>query len=59
MNAKKCKKLRKEARVLSIGLPERRLLGHKKIKSKDFYRITVTNDLNTTRGMYLKLKRAS
>ncbi len=50
MNAKKAKALRRQARELTEGKPERRYLRHNKTGE-------IINDPNTTRGTYRQLKR--
>jgi len=51
MNAKLCKRLRREARELSIGMPERRLLINK--------RGSLINYRFSTRGIYRSLKASN
>lgn len=50
MNAKLCKRLRREALDLTVGLPVRRLIGG--------YR-SIINDPRSARGVYRALKRAA
>jgi hypothetical protein len=65
MNAKICKKARQLARKLSIGMPDRQLLGkvHKvtrieKGKKVEYEQQQAVNNPRTTRGIYRILKRA-
>ena len=63
MRAKKAKRLRKEARIQSAGMPERQLLVRKHIKvlkaNESIIRLQAYNDPNSTRGIYRALKKAA
>ena len=48
MNQKLCKRLRRQARALTVGKPARRLL---------IDRQTYINDPQSTRGVYRRMKR--
>lgn len=58
MRQKKAKALRKKAREISKGMPERLLIDTTpaRIKHRGIFS-TVKNHPNSTRGIYLSLKR--
>lgn len=60
MRGVKAKRLRKIARLKSEGLPERQLLATEHLvvsKGKAYKSIQAVNDMKSTRGIYLGLKR--
>jgi hypothetical protein len=56
MNAKRCKRLRKVARLLTLGKPAVGYEGQALNQTK-WWRRTVRVDPQTTRGVYLHLKK--
>jgi hypothetical protein len=66
MRAVKAKRLRRRARELSVGMPERQLLGkeHKRFYDRGKVRqhyifLEVFNDPKSTRGIYRALKKGT
>lgn len=64
MRGVKAKRLRKQARGLSVGMPRRRLIAkkHNKIvviegKPETYAALQIFNDPKTMRGIYLDLKK--
>ena len=55
MRAVVAKRLRKQAREATIGMPERQLLA---VQGGKPNRVTAVNDPQTFRGMYLIMKKA-
>ena len=61
LSARICKKLRGLARARSVGMPERRLLGIKRIVrigERSYEQWQAVNDPKSTRGIYRTLKKA-
>lgn len=54
MNGRTAKLIRRLAREVTQGLPERRLLG---LQSKDGRFTIAVNDAKSTRGVYRRLKK--
>ena len=61
MNAKTCKKLRRAAEAATTGKPTSKLLRKPvTVRAKDgraYQKLIAVNDPNSTRGVYLGLKR--
>ena len=56
MNQKICKALRRQARALTVGKADRRLMV--KPRKRGWHsQPTLINDPRTTRGVYLRMKR--
>lgn len=60
MNAKLVKKMRRVARRLTVGMPDRRLIG-KRVEcgppTHRYVRVQAVNDPKTTRGVYRQIKK--
>lgn len=60
MNAKHCKKLRRAARLATVGTPERRMLGKPVTvttrNGRTCQKLIAVNDPNSARGVYHGLK---
>jgi len=63
MNAKLCKRLRRQARSLSVGLPARRIIAGRNVayrpNGERYFALRVENDPRSIRGIYRNLKRAT
>lgn len=57
MNAKICKKLRREAHKQTVGMPSRRLTWMDRRSPTNTKMAWIINDPASTRGVYLALKR--
>jgi hypothetical protein len=62
MNGKQCKRLRRQAEVLTVGLPARKLVTWRQRATNPRHNPGVIaeaalNDPQTTRGVYRELKR--
>jgi hypothetical protein len=61
MNAKQCKRLRRYATGMSVGMPQRKLIpsasGNVSLKKNPLRVVTMVNDQRSTRGMYRMIKK--
>lgn len=58
MKAKLCKRLRKTAREVSVGMPERRIIAVERPNRFNLkINVVSINDSKTTRGIYRQLKK--